>query len=75
MRTLIGFMATALGSVGLLGLAAWPGLFEEAPFFSIPIFCFSISLFPLWFCFAHVIAAWHLAEGAVAPFPEFRRLF
>lgn len=45
---MVVFILTIVGGLGLLGLAVWPGMLEDAVF-SFPFFCLSLPLLAFWF--------------------------
>ncbi|MCI0462212.1 MAG: hypothetical protein L0Z62_35110 [Gemmataceae bacterium] len=55
------FGLTLIGSVGLLGLAVWPGILEDAVF-SIPFICLSGPLLAGWFFLLITLAVLDLAR-------------
>jgi hypothetical protein len=63
------FGLTVLGGFGLLSLAVWPGILEDA-IFEIPFFCLSLPLLGCWF---FLLVGLALRDLAWKPAPSTKR--
>lgn len=66
------FALTVLGGAGLLALAVWPGVLEDAAF-GLPFVCLSLPLLGFWFLMLVCLAARELVGTATSPTSHRRR--